>query len=765
MAKAPPENNYADIAVPLPVRGTFTYKIPGDLKEEAEPGKRALVPFGGRNIPGYILEFNPPGKRTAIKDIIRIIDPHPLFYQDMVKFFQWLSDYYHYPIGKVIQTSLPGGLSVKNPGKGKASAEFTDRVGLLNRVFIGVKQGAVVSDFARGKTRTPENEEEFLDMVNRRREVPLGEIKKSFSNGEYLANKWIRMGLLEKSTKPVLRGMIHEDMPITPYPPSLNPKQKEILGRIREKLKKKDLFTYLIHGVTGSGKTEVYYHAVATAAGSGMQSVVMVPEIALTAYMASLFRARLGDEKVAVLHSGLSPGERYEQWLSIAKGEKDVVVGARSALFAPLPRLGLVIVDEEHDTSYKQEEKFRYQARDAAIVRARLSGSLVLLGSGTPSLQSFHNAAKGKYGILSMPERIFQRRPPEIKIVDMRNIGPREAPDGILSPRLRDALGEVLGQGKQSILFLNKRGFSALYLCRFCGEPLKCPNCDVSLTYHKERNYLLCHYCGYSIKPPETCPSCARKKLRPYGFGTEKVEETLKAVFPQAGVDRMDRDTMKTKGTMQQVLKRFLYHETDMLVGTQMVTKGHHFPNVTLVGVISADLSLNGPDFRAGETTFQLLSQVAGRSGRGESPGRVIIQTFNPSHYAIAAARDQDYQGFFAREIELRRRLNYPPFSFLANLRVQGNSKVRTEESAQRLGAKIRDMLTEPLYRSNTELLGPVEAPLSRLKGKYRYQMLLKSRSSGRLKKLLTEIDRASSGILGSSGVRLAIDVDPYQMR
>jgi primosomal protein N' (replication factor Y) len=770
------KKKYLQVAVCLPVSGTFTYSVSGPLTGEAEACKRVLVPFSKRKIIGYILRIIPAEDRKGIRDILSVIDPHPLFPQDMVEFFEWLSSYYHYPIGMVIKSALPAGLNVAAGGsRVEGDKGWQGKVGLLKRVFVSVKESPLIDgslyDRKRGSRplvlhpgKRPKNESEFLELVHTKGDLPLVEITRKFPNGRYLVDKWVKKGLLKKSLKPVVRDIGGDEIFLSPKPPALNLTQKEILGVIEEKIREDRYHGFLLHGVTGSGKTEVYYHAVRLAVQLGKQSIIMVPEIALTVALASLFKARL-KERVAILHSALSQGQRYEQWLSIARGEADVVIGARSALFAPLPRLGLVILDEEHDTSYKQEEKFRYQARDAAVMRSKLVNAVVILGSGTPSIQSYQNTISGKYGLLSMPERIFKKRPPEISIVDMSECEDTKSGGGILSRPLQEAIGENLTKGEQTILFLNRRGFSSLYLCRSCGTTVRCPNCDLSLTYHKDSDTLLCHYCGFRIQPPRRCPSCGRDQLKPYGFGTERVVDTLSEIFPEARVERMDRDTMRHKGEVQQVLKRFLHRGTDILVGTQMVTKGHDFPNVTLVGVISADLSLNWPDFRAGETTFQLLSQVAGRTGRGTTPGRVIIQTYNPSHYSICAARDYDYKGFFTREIGLRRQLNYPPFSSIANLRFFGNSKSKTEQIAVQMKTRISKILKKKLRsKKDIEVLGPVEAPIGKLKGKYRQQILIKSRRLTYLNQLLNEIDGLSSQIIGTSGVRLIIDVDPYQM-
>ena len=758
---------YVQVAVALPISGTFTYTVTGEFIEKAAVGKRVLVPFSGRKVTAYILRIIPPEKREGLKDIITVIDTYPLFPPHMVEFFEWLSNYYLYPIALVIKGALPTGLNVRIPdGEKMPSKGWLDRVGLLKMVFITVKKGATIDRSLFDRRRSPRNEDEFLEMMSKKKEVSLREIKTTFTNGAYLVDKWIKRGFLKRARRPVVRDIADEALFISSKPPPLNSKQKEAVEKISEKLKDNAFFTYLLHGITDSGKTEVYYHAVKSAKELGRQSIIMVPEIALTVSMASLFRARFQD-RVAILHSALSKRERYDQWIRIEKEDADVVIGARSALFAPLSRLGLIIVDEEHDLSYKQEEKFRYQARDAAIVRAKLSAGLVILGSGTPSIQSYQNAAIGKYGFLAMPKRILRRELPDIQVIDMAKFerSPAVRDESIMSPPLKEAIQENLAQKKQTILFLNRRGFSSLYLCRFCGEAIKCPNCEVSLTYHKYGDNLLCHYCGFSIKPPNRCPACNGKELRPFGFGTQRVVEVLGDLFPEARAERMDRDTMRHKGEVQKVLKRFMQHETDILVGTQMVTKGHDFPNVTLVGVISADMSLNYPDFRAGEVTFQLLSQVAGRTGRGNMPGKVIIQTFNPSHYAITATKDHDYKRFFSQEIALRRQVNYPPFSLIANVRFLGNSKSKTEKIATHIGMKIRNTIKKQSKRKNAgEVLGPVEAPMAKLKGKYRQQILIKSRTSRYLNQLLKEIETFSAKILSSSGVRMIIDVDPYQM-
>ncbi len=444
---------------------------------------------------------------------------------------------------------------------------------------------------------------------------------------------------------------------------------------------------------------------------------------------------------------------------------KNAVNAPKSALFAPLSRLGLIIVDEEYDSSYKQEENPRYQARDAAVVRGRMENALVILGAGTPSIQSWYNTLKGRYYLLSMPERIEKRPLPEMEIVDMKAFSGRGIKEQIISPLLKKAIEKTLTEKKQAILFLNRRGFSNVYLCRSCGESVRCPNCDLTLTYHLHENNLFCHYCGYYTRPATKCTRCGHAGMRAFGFGTERLEQELEEMFPQARVSRLDRDSAGRKGETYRIIKSFSRNEIDILVGTQMLAKGYDFPDVTLVGVISADISLGFPDFRAGERTFQILSQVGGRAGRGIHKGRVIIQTFNPEHYAIVAARNHDYESFYSKEKELREQLGYPPFSYLACLRFQGNNEKATEETARKIGEHAGSILTGwPKRGKEIKILGPAPAPLSRLRGKYRWQILIKSRGTELLHFFLSRVEDLSRGDLRKSGVSMIIDIDPYQM-
>jgi len=805
------------IAVSLPVKGTYFYSVPKSLISRAHVGCRVMVPFKNRKITGFILEKTAHDDEQSLKEISDVLDPEPLFHKQLIPFFEWMADYYIHPIGRVIQSTLPGGLNM-NPYKTaflteKGLSIFDSlplhseereilswiknqtekripwplqkvsrlqkkgwvivedrmrkrRAGPLMRKFIrpgkGIDLQSIIAE--KDKLLKAKNEVEFLEAVSGCDNTLLSELTAEFTNGSYLVKKWIKKGVLESFTDVVLRNPVGEIMFPSPVPVRLYDQQKRALDYIHSCIDKKDFFSCLLYGVTGSGKTEVYCRAAEHAIRLDRQVILMVPEIALAIYMESVFRSRFGN-RIAIYHSGLNQGERYDQWMRMAKGEVDIVIGARSALFAPLPKLGLIIVDEEHDSAYKQESSPRYQARDTAVVRAKMEKALVILGSGTPSVQSFQNSIIGKYHLLLMPDRVEKRLLPDMEIVDMKTLEDIKHKNEMISPKLKEALDQNLISGNQTILFLNRRGFHSLFLCRSCGQSICCPNCDVALTYHLKQDKLICHYCGFWSKTQIKCSSCGKGDLKAYGFGTEKLEQELKLLFPDARITRMDTDIMRRKGQAIQVLKKFSDHEIDILVGTQMITKGYDFPMVTLVGVIAADLSLGFPDFRAGERTFQVLSQVGGRAGRGSQRGKVIIQTFNPDHYAIRTATEHDYQLFFKNEKELREQLGYPPFSHLTCLRFDGNSKEKTAEAAHNLSLKIRAVLSKwPKRGKEIQVLGPVEAPISRIKGKYRWQILIKSKSSLLLQHLLNEIERLSKKLLRSSGVHLILDVDPYQM-
>jgi len=807
------------VAPVVPVSNTFHYLVPEELTPLARVGCRVLAPFRNRTVTGYILGIEEdPSTGGRLKEIQDVLDQEPLFHENLVPFFQWTAEYYLHPLGRLIQAALPGGLNActflcgritskgtaalhligidsqektalawirDHPGKkipgtfhrilpalrkrGWVAVEQREnrrRAGPLMRTFLKAKAGVdpPVLSQEKGTAFRATGERDFLLTVLDSQETSLEELCRRFSNGAYLARKWIRKGILEAYRAPVLRDLAGNEIFPSAVPPQLFGQQEKALHTIQGLVRKRQFSVCLLHGVTGSGKTEVYYRAIREALDLGLQAILMVPEIALAVYMEGLFRSRLGD-RIAVYHSDLSQGERYDQWMRMTRGDVDLVIGARSALFAPFRTPGLIIVDEEHDTSYKQEEAPRYQARDAAVARGKVEKAVVILGSGTPSVQSFQNALTGRYHLLSMPDRVEQRSLPEVKVVDMQSLSKPSMRSQILTPTLKEGLQKSLAEKRQAILFLNRRGFNRVHLCRSCGHSLRCPNCDVTLIHHLKETQLACHYCGFHEKPRTTCPSCGREGMRAHGFGTERLEQELRVAYPGSRVGRLDRDITRRKGESYRILKKFADRELDFMVGTQMVTKGYDFPYVTLVGVVSADASLAFPDFRAAERTFQLLSQVAGRAGRGDHKGQVVIQTFNPGHYAVTAAQEHNYRVFFERERELREQLGYPPFAYLACLRFQGIVLEQTAAMARSVGQAMMAILARwPKRGKEVQVLGPAEAPLAKLKGKYRWQIFVKSKRAGLLHYFLRETETVSRKLLRSSGVSLTIDIDPYHM-
>ena len=554
--------------------------------------------------------------------------------------------------------------------------------------------------------------------------------------------------------------------------PPLTDAQAAAASEIGRHLQARDGRTLLLFGVTGSGKTEVYLDAVGQALALGRTALILLPEIGLTAQVLDLFKARFGADEVAVLHSALSLGERHDEWRRIASGEARVVVGARSAAFAPVPDLGLIILDEEHDGSYKQDSSPRYHARDAAQFRAGQTGATVVLGSATPSLESYHKAQTGEYGLLSMPERISSRPLPPVSVVDLRDemkpppvpipkrgeTKPEPPPRSVFGADLTASLACCLERREQAILFLNRRGFASFLLCRDCGFTFQCPNCAVSLTYHHAGRYLQCHHCDFKRRSPDACPKCGGLRLRPFGLGTEKVEDAVRTQFPAARTLRMDRDTMSRKGAHADTLRAFKRGEADILIGTQMVAKGLDFPNVTLVGVVSADMALNIPDFRAPERTFQLLTQVAGRAGRGKIPGTVVVQTFSPDHESVAFAAQHDYLGFYKSAIAERRELSYPPFSHMANLVFSDEVEDEAQRRAHHLTNILRAILGDA---SDVQILGPVACPLSRLRGRYRWHLALRAPEK---QTLLTALKAALAQLSAGERAGMTLDMDPLSM-
>ncbi|MFP4032123.1 MAG: primosomal protein N' [Desulfococcaceae bacterium] len=599
-----------------------------------------------------------------------------------------------------------------------------------------------------------------FDLLAAEGEMPVRRLKERIPTAPRLVKLLAEDGFVELFEREVYRDPFGE--PVEPdAPPELTSEQEIAVAEVLATLDG-DFAAFLLAGVTGSGKTEVYLRLAAEALERGRTVLVLVPEIALISQMAHRFRARFG-EKVALLHSGLTAGERYDQWLRIRRGDAPVVVGARSAVFAPLETPGLLVVDEEHDTSYKQGRDLLYNARDLAVVRARQTGGTVVLGSATPSVQSRYNVRCGKFRDLRLTRRVARRPMPRVTVVDLRKEPDLRGARRFISPRLHQAIRETLNRGEQVLLFLNRRGFASFPVCGDCGEALRCKSCEVTLTLHRAENRYACHYCGYARPLDARCAACDSNRIHRLGYGTERVEDAVRRLFPAARVARMDRDTTARKGSLVRLLRALRNRSVDILVGTQMVAKGHDFPGITLVGILCADLSLSFPDFRAGERTFQLLAQVAGRAGRGDVPGQVILQTFNPDHFSIAAARNQDADAFYATEIGFRSALGYPPYSRLIHLRLDGRDVDRVRSVAQALGGAFRTLQSEDAFRA-LEVLGPIEAPISRIAGRFRWQILLKGRKVPVLRSAVRRLMAERNDLFSPAGVRVTVDVDPFFM-
>ncbi len=567
-----------------------------------------------------------------------------------------------------------------------------------------------------------------------------------------------KKGLVSFEEVEIFRDPLEGEIFDTTQHLKLNPDQENALGEIDRAIQEGRRETFLLYGVTASGKTEVYMQAISRVLEKGKGAIVLVPEIALTPQTVFRFASRFGN-RVTVLHSKMSQGERYDQWRRIKAGQVDIVVGARSAIFAPMSNLGLIVIDEEHETSYKQDDTPRYHAREVAIKRAELIGAVVILGSATPSLESFYKAAQREFRLLSLPVRIDNVRLPPVEIVDMRAEFTQKGNRTIFSESLREAIEDRLARDEQTILFLNRRGFATFVLCRECGYVAKCENCDVSMTFHSHSSALVCHHCNHRQPMPQVCPGCMGNYIRHFGTGTEKVEEEARKAFSEAVIDRMDADTTSRRGAHKRILDAFKKGEIDILVGTQMIAKGLDFPNVTLVGVISADTALNLPDFRAGERTFNLLTQVAGRAGRGEAGGEVVIQTYNPEHYSVLAAQDHDYRSFYREEISNREGLLYPPFTHAATILLRGRSERATMQAAEELGSILYSF--QEARFPDVEILGPAPAPLAKIKQYYRWHLLLKAVDPAHIRELIQQAMEKVPSQISRGDVRVTVDMDP----
>jgi primosomal protein N' (replication factor Y) len=780
--------------------------MPLTLRHRVQVGARVIVPFGSRKLTGVVVALREHFGDTA-RDVEKLLDETPVFDPHLMQLAEWIGTYYSAPLGEVFRGMAPlagevgkrrsyrltdAGREIARRltlGSGPSGDPVTEVLRLLERRGLTestlvrsepkalqalralAKKGFVVREdeaTARDPLRSPSDrlEAEFVSrteekLPKREREVlaflelhpgmhRLSDLDETIQ-GAAAARSLARRGLAKIQ---FVQAPTRTFVPVQRVEP--NAHQGAALEAVSAAISAETFQTFLLHGVTGSGKTEVYLGAIDAAIEAGKSALMLVPEIALTPAVAAQFAARFGD-RVAILHSAFNDTERASQWRRIRSGEVRVAIGTRSAVFAPLESLGLIVVDEEHDGSYKQEETPRYHGRDVAVMRARMLGACVVLGSATPSLESRYNAETGRYKLVELPERIERRPLPAVELIDMRTEFLETRKNALFSRRMIEAVQERLVAGEQVMLLMNRRGFSSFVTCRACGHRMMCENCAVTLTYHRGDRRLLCHYCNYAEQVPSKCPACDSEYLQFVGHGSERVEDELHQHFPAARIARMDRDTVTGKHDHEAILQRFREGSYDILVGTQMIAKGHDIPNVTFVGIVNADIGLNMQDFRAAERTFQLLTQAAGRAGRGNTPGAVLIQTLNPDHYAIRFAAAQDYRLFYEKELQFRRTMRYPPFSALAKVLVRAEDR----EDAMTMSGELETMLT-PMPQG-IRVIGPGEAPVPRLKREYRFQLLLKSASRGTLAEQLAKV-RQHALDRKWPATALVIDVDPISL-
>jgi primosomal protein N' (replication factor Y) (superfamily II helicase) len=736
----------ARVTLEIALRREFDYLIPQELQGKVEVGSRVKVPFSHRQVLGVVTALAENSPHTNLRSILKVIGAQSLVTPKVLSLARWIADYYCCPVEVALKSVLP-------------EAVRKEKEGWRERLFVR----ALTVDGEMPKLT--KRQQEVWNVIEEWRHLPLTELLRLTDATADLVRRLEDKGLVKIGTEISERDPYGDEKILPTKSLTLNPEQATALGAITAAMESGNAKgrVFLLHGVTGSGKTEIYLQAITHALERGMGAIVLVPEISLTPQTVERFKARFGTGKiqtlVAVLHSHLSAGERHDEWHKIRQGRARVVIGARSAIFAPIDPLGLIVVDEEHEHSYKQEEAPRYNARDVAVVRANMEGAVVVLGSATPSMESFYNVQRRKYGLLELRSRVDDKRMPIVRVVDLRKEN-RKGKGGIFSEQLKEAITQRLERREQVILFLNRRGYSTMLQCPQCGYVAGCPNCSVSLTYHRQTQRLLCHICGHTGEVPLKCPEpkCRNPAIRYSGLGTEKVEETLTRLFPHARVQRMDSDTLKRKDDYRRILGDFRLGKIDILVGTQMIAKGLHFPNVTLVGIVYADQSLHMPDFRAGERTFQLLTQVAGRAGRGDVEGEVIVQAFAPFHPAIQYARRHDFAGFYEQEIEFREQLKYPPVSRVALLTLKGHNEDKVKFSAEHVRKQLEAELKD--WKDLT-IAGPAPAPLARAESHYRYQVMLRARQMSKLSQHLAKVTGA--GALPDD-VNLVVDIDPVNL-
>ncbi|MBK3494441.1 primosomal protein N' [Viridibacillus sp. YIM B01967] len=792
-----------DVAA-YPVDRPFDYAVPDEWQALVEAGCRVKVPFGPRNVLGFITALKeetdvPQGK---LKPLSQLLDIEPVLTSEMLQLAQWMTTHTLCFEIDALQVMLPSALRAKYEKtihlKGPPEdlpAELQSLFGnktsipykkvelaeLLKQLKYSIEQGTVLVKTVvkqQGQVKAVRKIKILDDQVRLQQivaDIPARAKKQVmvaewmvdhpgaiFSPDELCQTLQITTAVLSAVIEKGAAAYIQEEVYRDPFtkdavktkPLALTDEQDVALKQILTAMKNEQPTTFLLHGITGSGKTEVYLQAIQTTLEKGKEAIVLVPEISLTPQMSERFRSRFG-EQVAVLHSGLSKGEKYDEWRKIQRGEVKVVVGARSAVFAPFTNVGLFILDEEHESTYKQEDSPRYHARDVAIWRSEQHHCSVILGSATPSLESFARAKKNVYTLLTLNKRAMEQALPTVEIIDMRE-QLKNGNRSMFSEELAEAIRIRLEKKEQMVLFLNRRGFSSFVLCRDCGTVVQCKNCDISMTYHRSQEKLKCHYCGYEEHVPQECPECQSEHIRFFGTGTQKVESEIYKLFPEAKVLRMDVDTTRQKGAHERILDAFGREEADVLLGTQMIAKGLDFPNITLVGVLSADTSLNLPDFRAAERTFQLLTQVSGRAGRHDKPGEVFIQTYTPEHYAIELSKDQYYEPFYVQEMHMRQRFAYPPYYFVVLIQVTHEDVLMAAEYASKAVDWLRMQLSQ-----NVGIIGPTAASISRVQNRYRYQCLIKYKKEPKLTATLQQLIRMYRTDWVKKGVQLTVDLDP----
>jgi len=754
-----------EVALPVPVAHTFTYL---SETETIAPGTRVRVPFSGRRLIGWVLgPGTPPRELNRLRSVERVLESEPSLPADLLSLCRFIAYYYTTPIGLVLRAALPAALS--DTGR-RGPPVQTRRLLRLTRELPSLQLRAEV--FGRA-----DRQRECYRVVEAAGgSVAVRRLTEELGFSQSVLRGLVARGVAELSEEISLRDPFADRPTAPPATHAPTPAQQAVLAQLRAAADRRDPRPHLLLGVTGSGKTLVYIELLRhVVREQGRGAIVLVPEIALTPQTVARFRGEFGDV-VAVLHSALSDGERYDAWRTLRTGSRRIAIGARSAIFAPITDLGAVIVDEEHEPSYKQSEAPRYHARELAVMRAANSGAVCLLGSATPALESWSNALSGKYTLLELPERVAGRPLPPVRIVDLRGGKVWEQPAGvagqpvppavrdrILAPVLVHAIEQRLRRGEQTILLLNRRGYSSFVQCRSCGHVWRCPRCNVSLTFHRARRRLVCHYCAHDQETPVRCVACGASDLARHGVGTEQVERAVVDTFPHARVARMDVDTTSGKWAHHLILERVAQRAVDILLGTQMIAKGLDFPGVTLVGVVNADVAMNLPDFRASERTFQLMTQVAGRAGRGPAGGEVLVQTALPAHYAIRAAVQHDYREFAARELAERQGPGYPPHARLANVVISGRAELAVQDATQAAADAVRELLDQHGVRS-VLLTGPAPCPIDRLRGRWRWHFLLRSRRPGPLGAVCRQLQSRLQPQPGRAELRMIVDRDPVTL-